>query len=263
MGLRPFFKAGDIIFVGGRAKHQQLVSQLLNFPSGKRDIINALAYVLRVYSGTPVYPEFGEANIADNLEPGRDDELLLGCNATHSETSVVLVASSGRSLSILADWVSPLMPSDSIPDIITLIKAVYPSRRLTAWVPGEVFDQVGRNPLIAALKAAKLQPRRGENSIMCRQSLSPLIRTEMRGRRMLLCDRNAHNTLTAMTGGYNYQVKSGGERHADPEAGQSRTLLEGLETLNYALNHPDTTSILKTNALNSLGTPYVSALPRR
>lgn len=153
------------------------------------------------------------------------------------------------------------MPSDSIPDIIALVKAVYPARRLSTWVPAEIYDQVGRNPLMAALKAAKLQPRRGENSIMARQSLSPLIRTEMRGRRMLLCDRQAHNTLSAIMGGYNYPVKSGGERGADPESGPSRTLMEGLETLNYALTHPAYAITNKTNAINSTGTAYMSALP--
>lgn len=261
MGLEPFFKAGDVILVGGRAKHPQLVSQLLNFPSGKRDVLNALAYSLKVFSGVPIYPDFGEANIAENSEPGREDELLLACNSTHNETTAVLVATKGRAITILADWVSPLMPSDSIPDIIALVKAVYPARRLSTWVTAEVYDQVGRNPLMAALKAAKLQPRRGENSIMARQSLSPLIRTEMRGRRMLLCDRQAHNTLSAIIGGYNYPVKSGGERGADPESGPSRTLMEGLETLNYALTHPDYTIANKTNAINSTGTAYMSALP--
>lgn len=80
---------------------------------------------------------------------------------------------------------------------------------------------------------------------------------------MFLCDRNAHNTLSAITGGYNYPVKSGGERGADPENGPSRTLMEGLETLNYALTHPDHAITNKPNALNSTGAPYMSALPGR
>lgn len=264
MGLRPFFIAGDIILVGGRAAHQQLVGQILNFPSGKRDILNALAYALRVFSGVPIYGDFGQQNIVNGAEPNRRDGLLLGCNATGSETTAVLVAISGRNMTVLADWVSPLMPSDSVPDIVSLVRAVYPGRKITAWVPADVYDQVGRNPLIAALKASGLTPSRAENSVMSRSALSPFIRTEMNGRRMFLVDDSAQNTLKALASGYHWPVKPGGERGSEPLRNSAKTLIEGLETLTYAINQPDN-RLAKTgvNAVNSTGTPYLSALPRR
>ena len=34
MGLQSFFTAGDIVLVGGKSAHSQLVSQILNFPTG-------------------------------------------------------------------------------------------------------------------------------------------------------------------------------------------------------------------------------------
>lgn len=262
MGLRPFFLAGDIIFVGGRAAHSQLVAQLLNFPSGKKDILNALAYVLRVFSGTPVYPDFGMENIAHQFVPGRHDPLLLCCNATGAETSAVLVSLSGRCVTVLADWLSPLMPNDAIPDIVTLIRAIYPGKPLVAWVPADVYDQTGRNPLIAALKTTGIPANRGENAVMSRGALSTLIRTTMSGRRMLLVDENARGVLKALSASYQYGVKSGGERTSEPERNPSRTLIEGLETLTHALDATDNTSI-STNAVNSTGSRYLSALPNR
>lgn len=264
MGLRPFFMAGDVILVGGRAAHQQLVGQLLNFPSGKRDILNALAYALRVFSGVALYPDFGEANIVTGAELGRSDHLLLGCNYTSTETTAVLVTLNGQCLTVLADWVSPLMPNDAIPDIATLIRAVYPGRAITAWIPADVFDQVGRNPLTAALKASGYTARRAENAVMSRSALSPAIRTEMRGRRMLLVDTGARRTLAALAGDYQWPVKSGGERGGEPTRGPARTLMEGLECLTNAIGKVDTdASRLTANAINSMGTRYMSALPGR
>ena len=264
MGLRPFFMAGDIILVGGRAAHSQLVSQILNFPSGKRDILNALAYILRVFAGVSVYPDFTEDNIVGGYSLSRREQLLLGVNATGSETTAVLVACEGRNMTVLADWVSPLMPNDAVPDIVQLIRAVYPNRQVTAWVPADVFDQVGRNPLLAALKSAGLKANRGENAVMSRGSLSPSIRTGMQGRRMLLVDDNARATLNAFSGGYHWPVKSGGERGSEPTRNSARTLIEAMETLTLALSKPNNESLtMRANAVNSTGTPFLSALPKR
>ena len=262
MGLRTFFLAGDIILVGGRAAHQQLVAQILNFPSGKRDILNALAYAPKVFSGIPVYPDFGEANQVTGYEVPRHASLLLGVNATQTETAAVLCALDGQFLTVLTDWISPLVPSDAIPDIATLIRAVYPGKRVVSWVPADVFDQTGRNPLIAALKSAGMPASRAEASVMTRGSLSPMLRTEMRGRRMLLVDSNARGVLQGLSSGYNWQVKPGGDRHAEPERGGPRTLIEALEGLTFALSRVDTAISLKPNATNTMGTPYLSALPR-
>lgn len=263
MGLQPFFAAGDVVFIGGRAKHATLISQLLNFPTGKRDALNALAYAPRVFSGIPVYGDFSDANITKHSVPERQSQLLLGCNATGSETTAILIATSGRNITVLADWVSPLMPNDSIPDIAQLIRSVYPGRKVTAWVPAEQHDQVGRNPLVNALRAAGLSPNRGEHTAMSRAALSPSIRTTMGGRRMLLVDENARHVMQACTQGYNWPVKSDGTRSAEPERGPSRTLMGGLETLVAAVEQADNAIGYQTNSINSSGTKYLSALPQR
>lgn len=260
MGLRPFFVAGDIILVGGRAKHQQLVSQILNFPSGKKDILNALAYVLRVFSGVPVYGDFGEQNRVEGYVPSRNAVFILGANASGTDTCAVLCALDGAYLTVMADWCSPLVPSDAIPDITRLIRAMWPGKTIQAWCPADVFDQVGRNPLITALKSNGMKPARAEASIMNRGSLSPLLRTEIKGRRLLLVDANAHGTMQGLSAGYNWQVKPGGERMADPENNSARVLIEALECLTTALNKPNVAEIHKTNAVNVNGVAYMSAL---
>lgn len=263
MGLQPFFKAGDIILVGGRHKHKQLISQILNFPSGKKDVLNALAYAPRVFSGTPVYHDFSEKNLCEGYVPKRSDSLILGANSTGSETTAVLCAFDGSYLTVLADWISPLLPNDCVPDIAKLIRAIYPGKPVAAWVPADNFDQVGRNPLVAALKLVGMRPARSEHTYMLRSSLSPMIRTEMRGRRLLQVDANARHTMQAMACGYHWSVRVGGERAADPERGPARTLIESLECLTYGMNKQDNAPQLHTNAHNASGTAYMSALSRK
>lgn len=263
MGLRPFFMAGDVILVGGRAAHPTLVSQILNFPSGKRDCLNALAYALKVFSGVPVYPDFGEANIVAGYELARGATLLLGVNATPTETAAVLLALDGSYLTALADFVSPLVPTDAVPDIAKLIRAVYPGRKLTAWVPADVMDQAARAPLVVALKGAGLSPSRAEYAVMARGCLSPQLRTEMRGRRLLTVDGNARETLQALSAGYHWPVKNTGERSGETERGSARTLMEALECLVFSIEKVQNSSDnIAVNAYNSLGTAYRSALPR-
>jgi hypothetical protein len=251
-----------VVFIGGYADHSQLISQILNFPSGKKDILNALAYSNRVFAGEPVYSDFSEANIFSGYEVPRNAKLLLACNCDNNVTTVLLCCSDGQYITVLADWVSPLLPMDIIPDIVTLIRSAYPGKQVTAWVPADIFDQVGRNPLVIALKNSKLTSNRSEYAVVSRGSLSPLIRTTMRGRRMLLVEKNAKETLHALCMGYNFPIKTSGETTKDPEKNASKTLIEALESLTYFVNKQQNEVEYTSNAVNATGTPYRSALNR-
>jgi hypothetical protein len=81
---------------------------------------------------------------------------------------------------------------------------------------------------------------------------------------MLLVDDNARATLNAFMGGYHWPVKSGGERGSEPTRNSARTLIEALETLTAALSKPNNAGIgMVPNSVNSTGTPFLSALPKR
>ena len=265
MGLQPFFEAGDIVLVGGRGAHPQLVAEILNFPSGKRDILNALAYAQRVFSGTTVYEDFSERNLTSEYEPSARDVLAICFNASASETTAVLVSVEGERLVAVADWISPVTPAQAVPDVMQLVRAAFPRARLTSWLPADVMDQQDRLPLMAALRAAGLQPMRGAYASMARGTLSPLIRTEMKGRKLFLVDSRAKHTMNAMAGGYKFSVMKNGQQNSEPERGPHRTLIEGLECA---------ASVICSNAGNSLpndlhsatnpqGATYFTSLPRR
>jgi len=265
MGLQPFFEAGDIVLVGGRGAHQQLVAELLNFPSGKRDIVNALAYVLRVYTGTAVYEDFGPWNFVAEYEPPQGTQLALAFNASVNETTAALVAVEGERLVVLADWASPVSPADAVPDILAVVRAVYPGRRLSCWVTGDVADQKDRLPLMNALRSANLPAHRGGYASVARGALSPLIRTEVRGKRLLLVTPDAKHTGNAMAGGYNYPLGRDLRVSGGPERGPHRTLIEGLEALAASICD-NVSDILPDNAhmgTNPQGVQYMTSLPRR
>lgn len=265
MGLQPFFEAGDIVLVGGRGQHAQLVAEILNFPTGKRDILNALAYAQRVFSGTPVYEDFGAYNLIDGYEPSQRDTLALCFNASGSETTAVLVGVEGERLVTIADWISPVAPAQAVPDVMQLVRATFPRARVNAWLPADVMDQQDRMPLMAAMRAAKLVPMRGAYPTMARGALSPLIRTEMKGKRLFLIDSQARHTMNAMAGGYVFPTSKTGQVSQDPERGPHRTLIEGLECAAYVICSTAGNSLPDElhSARNPHGAEYFTSLPRR
>jgi hypothetical protein len=265
MGLQPFFEAGDIVLVGGKGAHPQLVAEILNFPSGKRDILNALAYCQRVFSGIPVYEDFGQWNVIDGYEPSARDAMALCFNASGGETTALLVSVEGERIVAVADWVSPVPPHQAIPDVLRLVRAAFPRARLNAWLPADVMDQQERMPLMQAMRTAGLTPMRGAYPQMARGVLSPLIRTEMKGKRLFLVDTQARNTLNAMSQGYNFAVSKSGERADSPEKGSYRTLIEGLECAAHVIMEQANNSLPSElfSGTNPHGASYLSTLPIR
>ncbi|MBN3809428.1 hypothetical protein [Paraburkholderia sp. Ac-20347] len=264
MGMQPFFQAGDVVLVGGRGAHPQLVAEILNFPSGKRDILNALAYFQRVFAGTPVYEEFGQWNLVDGYEPSQQHAMALAFNANGAETTAALLCIEGERMVVVADWISPVPPAQAVPDIAQLTRAAFPRARVTAWLPADVLDQQERMPVVTALRAAKLAPMRGAYVNVARGALSPAMRTEARGRRLLLVDSAATHTLNALAGGYNFPVNRSGNKDSLPETGPHRTLMEGVEAAAWVISSQrnDTLPAMHT-AQNPQGASYLTTLPRR
>ena len=114
MGLQPFAQAKDIVLIGGRAAHPQLVAEWANFPQGQRNIMNALAYALRVFSGIPVYEDFSGANIGEAPIPRLGEAVYIGFNASASEVAAVAVVRDGRRLYIAGDWAASGAIGDAV-----------------------------------------------------------------------------------------------------------------------------------------------------
>jgi hypothetical protein len=265
LGLQPFFKAGDIVLVGGKSKHQQLVQEILNFPSGKRDILNALAYVQRVFGGEPVYREFGQDNIAIGHVPDTQSQLVLGMHATSSEVCAALMEVEGKHITVLHSFETTLAAADAVEDITRLVVASYPGRTVKVWVPADDYDQQGRVALVESLRLGRIPVFRGAYITQSKGCLADMLRTQMQGKRMLRVASTAKGALRALAGGYRVPVGRDGRATGEAERNVSRTLMEAIETTLQAVQSGTLAADLPDGfgrARNVHGQGYLSTLRR-
>ena len=265
MGLQPFAQARDIVLIGGHLAHPQLVAEWSNFPQGPRDIMNALAYSLRMFGGVPMYEDFSGANIGDAPVPRLGETVYLAVAATRAEAVAVAVVREGRRLCVAADWAAAGALSDALKTLVFEVRASYPRAPIQAWVPAELFDQWQRVALVPALRAQHLTPYRGAHVAAARGCLAERIRTTWRNARLLTVASGAQRTLNALAAGYALPTEKGGRAAQLPEEGSARTLAEALECMVAVLDQEESTQAFPKGAHiehNASGHPYVSANPR-
>lgn len=265
MGLQPFFKAGDVILVGGRGMHPQLVAEMLNFPGGTKDIINALAYALRMFAGQPVYEDFGEQNVGPAREPGAGERVVTCWNASSTEVVCSVLMRSGRYFSVPRDFAAGGPTNDAVRSILAELRATYQKRPIEAYVPAEIHDSFQRIALIPALRAERITAWRAEHTVIARGALADAIRTTIRESRLLTVAKDAPRTLAALAGDYRYPIGRTGAQAPEPEAGVARLMAEALECAYATLSarFDDTADSGRHFALNAQGVRYHTALPQR
>lgn len=265
MGLQPFAEAHDIVLVGGPLAHPQLVAEWLNFPQGPRDIMNALAYSLRMFSGQPVYGDFSGANVGEAPKERLGETVYVGFNASPSETVCVAVLRDARRLMVAMDAVG--VGADAVKGLVFELRTAFPLAKFSVWAPAEIHDQWQRVALVPQLRAERVAVYRAEHTAPARGGLADRIRTEWHGKRLLTVDRRAKLTLNALSTGYSMPVGRGGTPAGEPEQGVSRLIGEALETMVAVLDKtleaeggiPKGANVGVTPG----GATYVTAAPRR
>jgi hypothetical protein len=265
LGLQPFARAGDIVLIGDRVKHAALAAQISNFPAGKKDIINALAYAVRVFGGESVYSDFSEANMVPAIDPALGSVLYVSATGDGALTCAVLAAIEGQSVSVLADWATNIPATDALMDIALVVRASYPMHRINAIVPATIYDQEARSPIMRTLRDRGLRVYRGGFEQANRASLTHMIRTEMRGKRQLRVDTAAVNTLQALAGSYQYEIGKGAKQGCEPLYGIYRFIGEAVENLTSAIVSTQSEALPEgaKTAMNPQGTKYITSLPNR
>lgn len=266
MGLQPFATAKDIVLIGGKMAHPQLVAEWVNFPQGPRDIMNALAYALRMFSGVPMYEDFSGANIGEAPAPRRGEDVFVGFQATPVEVVAVAVLRDGRRLAVGADFAQAGPLADSVKTLVFAVRSAFPQAALQCWIPAETYDQAQRVGLVSALRAEKLTPMRAEHIAVARGCLADRLRTQWRQTKLLTVDNRAKLTLNALSAGYALAAERGGRQAHEPEPGISRLVGEALECMVAMLDKlGDVQAGFPKGAhveVNAMGHQYVSANPR-
>jgi hypothetical protein len=263
-GLQPFFKAREVVLAGDPEQFTELVQEILAFPTGLKDALNALAYVLRMRPGTPMFDGFTGTNIVDGLPHVRAPYWLAANGDGQGTTGILLQFHEGQ-MRILADWVKEGDPGTVLDDIVqeAALLANEPAGRLKIVAPRSHFlpyDTVGLRPAAARIPVeVKAGGAETHGREYLRQSLSKLVH----GRYALQVSTAARWTLRAFTGGYARTVGADGMPSTEPTQGAYKLLMEGLEA--WASNL-DATSRGDDSAGNyaytDKGQRYRSALPR-
>lgn len=262
-GLQPFFKAREVVFVGNREHHEALIAQILAFPEGRQDGFNALAYALKIRPGDPVYNDFTEEHIEEDLKSVFELPLLLAFNASNEWTTCVIVQVEGNSMRVFAEFVSPGNVSDFIDRVLTAVRLTWPRQKTIAWAPADLHDNWTRTPLVKELRAQGVSPFRAELIAESRSSLSTYLRMQMNRKPCLLVDSSCRHLINGFFGGYAIPVKSSGVATGEPVRNMYRTLLEGLECLTaFAGGRISDPTAGAHFAHNAQGIRYMTTIPR-
>jgi hypothetical protein len=230
--LQPFFNAKEIIFAGDPEAFTELSKQLLNFPSGNIDAPNALAYFLKMRPGQPVFDNFTNENIEDDIHVGRN-QVYLCLNAIQGlTTGVAVIFASGR-LSIVADYIREGSPGDTLEGILREVKlnGSSGSPEIVIYAPAQHFveyDTIGLRAGARHIGARSI--RKGGDPTLGREEIRMLLARRSGGYPAVSVSARASWTLRAFSGGYARTLDKQGAISDEPAPGPYATLMQALES---------------------------------
>jgi hypothetical protein len=221
LGLEPFFNAKEIVLCGRSEDFGPIVKQILNFPEGPNDIVNALAYMLTFSVGRPVYPEFASYHIRNRVSDSKDFWLVI--NSQDNVIAGALIQPHGYGINIVKDWVFEGATGEALSEI--LVNANMYGTLHVIMPDTKDNDHIARALDLSSIKRLKA----GEKS-KGQSELRRLIHLSSIERPMFSVHHDAKWTIRALAGAY--AIEPG--RDAPPRT-PYRVLMDGLET---ALDRP-------------------------
>ena len=246
--LQPFFNSGEITFA---KEIPELMAQFLNFPSGKIDGPNALAYALLMRPGQVVYDGFGADNVVDGVGIRDRNPCWLSLGAAYGFTTGILVQFVDGQLNVIADFVREGDPGANIRDIC--LQASLETRNEIRLVAGPEhysgYNHLGLRGAVAKLPA---ELRRGTAPEVGRLALRELLGRRVRDAAAFRVALAARHTLNALSAGYAFEINKAGVLSGEPRPGMYRCLMEGLEAF---------TGLLSQGIMSDHGRPNVQYTP--
>lgn len=230
--LQPFFASGLVEFAFDLP---ELRAQLLNFPSGRKDILNALAYALKLRPGQLIYDAFAEDNIFEDLEATTKSTPYLCLNADGLNVTGALAQYDGA-LSVIADWIEA---GDAGQCVETIVKqASLLAGKFQIIVPPKEFSDFDNKGVIAALRRLPRTAAMGSDLTRGKAEIRDFL-AKRNKRPLLRVSTAASWTLRAFSGGYQFSVGKKGHVDGEAEQGAYRTLMEGLESFAGIMQHDE------------------------
>ena len=251
--LQPMYEHDEIIFAGAEADFRDAKNQILSYPVGDKDILNALAYLPQLRGGEPVYTDLSADNIYEGSLRGKG-RCTLAVNAGSFGTAAILFEYAGGVLYVHQDWLSDSPAGTILGSMIEEARLASGKNNLVVAPPFH-FDTRNSFGLLAALRGIS-EVRKGGDIIRGREGIRKLLRSEVRGSKAVLLGEDATWTRRAMSGGFVWEAGRN-----EPKAGLYRTLIEALESaIATAVYAP--TEQKQPSAIADDGTRYDTADPR-
>ena len=255
--LQPIFAAGEVIFCGERQQFQKLIDELLGFPYGLKDTINALAYMLEIKPGEPIYARFRNEHVVDSFQPSRRAEPYLVVNSDGLWSSAILVEAIDEGIRIVADWCEEGGLAEVVPASIRSARA-RAGRDLIAYAPAvhfKPYDPIGLRPAAAAAGQTVLQ---GGDLGLGQAEIRRLLQFRLGDTPLFQVSREASWTLRAMSGGY---ARAPGDTAA--MVGPYKVVGEALDCFASVLSGLTTSEDELLYAVSKDGRRYHSSVPQR
>lgn len=257
LGLQPFYAAGDVL----HAKHlPDLEQELLQYPTGRNDVINALAYALTMRAGRPVYEDFMDEHIASVLEIHPSKPRYLIVSARPAMTSAVLLQYIDGTLRIYQDWVIQAPPSEALENIYH--EAILAGGQLKMFTSNEQFDRYNNYGIPAVAKRLHVEIQQTPPTIKSEGRLTDYMRKTIKGNPGLLVHDNARWVINGLSGGYARKIAKGGVLADYPTDDQYRLTIEGIESfISFISSRGDEVDSNKHYAYTNTGRRFLSSLP--
>lgn len=259
-GLQPYFKAGEARFAKVLS---ELQAQMLSFPTGQRDTLNALAYAPRLRPGLPVYDNFRPDNVFEDLEVRPGEKVYLAVNATGQWTTAIMCQFNSGVLHVTGDWVREGDPGATFGDICASASLAAGGKHLVVVAGAQHFDMHDTVGLRAAGRKVPVEILRGGIIATGRAGVRALLARASHGLPALQVSSRAGWTLNGFAGGYCRGVTKAGVLSDFAKDGAYKVLMEGLESFATLLTSGLTADDSGRNyAYTVQGKRYTSALAR-
>ena len=262
--LQPFYTAKEVIHVKDLP---DLVSELLQFPIGRIDVPNALAYALRMRPGRPVYEDFGAAHISTELDIRDNKPVWLALSSRPATTVGLLVQYDNGIVTVFIDWVRYGPPQEQISYIVNEASQVTGMAQIPRCIaPQEQFDKYSNHGLPVAAKALHLTIKQGGSVLRSEGSLTPWLTKRIQGQVAFRVDDKCRWLINGLSRGYARKLTKSGTLEAQPTENQYKVLVEALEAYMAVFNITQESSDTENQrryAVTPNGRRYVSSLPTR
>jgi hypothetical protein len=266
-GLQPFFAANEVVLAGDPPEFETLTAQLKNFPTGRIDAPNALAYALLLRPGMPVFEGFPQTAVAPASRPNKARPLVLALNA--SRTSQQLVGAVCQfhdgGLHIYADYALEGPPGIRLPEMLQSASFDF-GRKLRVIAPPSHFQNYDTIGLRAAAASIPVEVEKGGDPQTGREIVRRMLErlSPGTGRPRLLVSENAHWTLRGFAGGYHYDMNGrSAVLRPEPKDNIYAVLFHALESVaaRSGLSLQDETSFERNYVEDEHGRRYLTSRP--